>query len=56
MTLWDTCNTAFTLNMGEEPLKYDKPLTNDSQDPNGSLLNGLKSKKEIVQVGSSIVN
>lgn len=52
MTLWDTCNTAFTLKMGEEPLKNERPLTNDAQDPNGSLLNGLKSKKEIVRVRS----
>lgn len=31
--------------MVREPLKNGNPLTSESKDPNGSLLNGLKSKK-----------
>lgn len=37
----------FTAFATEEPLKLGKPLTAASKDPNGSLLNGLKSKKEL---------
>lgn len=44
--LWRFCNAAFDVLMAKEPLKNNKPITSDSKDPNGSLLNGLKSKKE----------
>ncbi|KAF4507106.1 hypothetical protein G6O67_005780 [Ophiocordyceps sinensis] len=43
--LWSVGNTAFSIFMVREPLKNGKPLTSESKDPNGSLLNGLKSKK-----------
>ncbi|ORY10848.1 nucleoporin protein Ndc1-Nup [Clohesyomyces aquaticus] len=43
--LWDFTNVTFDLYISEEPLKKDQPITSDSKDPNGSLLNGLKSKK-----------
>ncbi|PNY27350.1 Uncharacterized protein TCAP_02733 [Tolypocladium capitatum] len=43
--IWSAGNTAFSTFMVKEPLKNGKPLTADSKDPNGSLLNGLKSKK-----------
>ncbi|KAM0715378.1 hypothetical protein Q7P37_008876 [Cladosporium fusiforme] len=56
--LWEISNTIFTLYVAEPPLKKNNPLTSEikdnagssvsrSQDPNGSLLNGLKSKKEL---------
>ncbi|KAL5115046.1 hypothetical protein ACEQ8H_007087 [Pleosporales sp. CAS-2024a] len=48
-TLWQFVNRAFDLYIAQDPLKDDKPITNDSKDPNGSLLNGLKSKKETVK-------
>lgn len=48
--VWAAGNTAFSTFMVKEPLKNGKPLTADSKDPNGSLLNGLKSKKHSVQV------
>lgn len=32
---------------GEEPLKKDLPLTTDAKDPNGSLISGLKARREI---------
>ncbi|KAF2184273.1 hypothetical protein K469DRAFT_708995 [Zopfia rhizophila CBS 207.26] len=44
--LWEFTNTTFDIYIAQEPLKKDKPITNDSKDPNGSLLNGLRSKKE----------
>ncbi|KFA67080.1 hypothetical protein S40285_02993 [Stachybotrys chlorohalonatus IBT 40285] len=42
---WAVANTAFSIFMIKDPLKHGKPLTSESKDPNGSLLNGLKSKK-----------
>ncbi|KAH6639458.1 nucleoporin protein Ndc1-Nup [Boeremia exigua] len=44
--LWEFVNKAFDLYIAQEPLKYNKPITGDSKDPNGTLLNGLKSNKE----------
>ncbi|KAK0634506.1 nucleoporin protein Ndc1-Nup [Bombardia bombarda] len=49
LLLWSAANTAFSILLAKEPLKDGKPLTNDSRDPNGSLLNGLKSKKLPIQ-------
>jgi nucleoporin NDC1 len=48
--IWLFGNLAFSIFMVKEPLKNGKPLTSESKDPNGSLLNGLKSKKASVQV------
>ncbi|CAK7207647.1 hypothetical protein SEUCBS139899_010458 [Sporothrix eucalyptigena] len=45
-------NAAFSIFLVNEPLKDGKPLTTDSKDPNGSLLNGLKSKKDKVKAFS----
>ncbi|KAL1837416.1 hypothetical protein VTJ49DRAFT_3808 [Mycothermus thermophilus] len=42
---WAAANTAFSLFLAKQPIKNGKPLTSDSRDPNGSLLNGLKNKK-----------
>jgi nucleoporin NDC1 len=50
VVLWQFVNKAFDLYIAQEPLKNDQPITNDSKDPNGTLLNGLKSKKEAVKV------
>lgn len=47
VALWELSNRAFTIYTAQEPVKKDKPLTADSKDPNGSLLAGLKAKKEI---------
>ena len=44
--LWDISNAIFSAYMCQEPLKNGKPLT----DNNGSLLNGLKAKKEMTKV------
>jgi len=49
--LLTAANVAFSLLLAREPLKNGKPLSSDSKDPNGSLLNGLKSKKDSIKVG-----
>lgn len=49
LSMWLFVNTTFDLNMVQVPLKNDRPITNDSKDPNGSLLKGLKSKKATIQ-------
>ncbi|KAH7320240.1 nucleoporin protein Ndc1-Nup [Stachybotrys elegans] len=43
--MWAVANIAFSSFMVQEPLKHGKPLTSEAKDPNGSLLNGLKSPK-----------
>ena len=48
--LWEFVNKAFDLYIAQEPLKNNKPITSDSKDPNGTLLNGLKSNKETNKV------
>lgn len=45
---WEITNALFTIFLGQEPLKRGQPLTAEAKDPNGSLLNGLKAKKEVV--------
>ncbi|MCJ1401728.1 hypothetical protein MMC11_004945 [Xylographa trunciseda] len=47
LCIWEFSNAAFSAYVAQQPLKNGYPLTTDSRDPNGSLLNGLKSKKEI---------
>ncbi|KAI4629161.1 uncharacterized protein J4E87_003422 [Alternaria ethzedia] len=49
VVLWEFVNKTFDVYLAQEPLKNDVPITNDSTDPNGSLLNGLKSKKDTVK-------
>lgn len=46
---WQTANLFFSIFIGKEPLKRGQPLTGESKDPNGSLITGLKAKKEIVK-------
>lgn len=48
--IWSAGNAAFSIFLVKEPLKNGKPLTSESKDPNGSLLNGLKSKKLSIKV------
>jgi nucleoporin NDC1 len=50
LALLNAGNTAFSVFLAKEPLKNGKPLSSDSKDPNGSLLNGLKSKKDPIRV------
>ncbi|KAI0154324.1 nucleoporin protein Ndc1-Nup [Xylariaceae sp. FL1272] len=46
--LWHCADIVFHLLLSHAPLKNDRSLTAESKDPNSSLLNGLKSKKERV--------
>lgn len=48
--VWQSGNAAFSVFMVKAPLKGGQPLTFESKDPNGSLLNGLKSKKLPIKV------
>ncbi|KAL8935370.1 MAG: hypothetical protein Q9216_005459, partial [Gyalolechia sp. 2 TL-2023] len=47
--LWQGSNLAFSAYLAQEPLKRGQPLTQESNDPNGSLINGLKSRKQVVK-------
>ncbi|KAF9887871.1 hypothetical protein FE257_009531 [Aspergillus nanangensis] len=46
---WQTANLFFSTFISKEPLKRGQPLTAEAKDPNGSLLTGLKAKKETVK-------
>ncbi|QDS76534.1 hypothetical protein FKW77_006103 [Venturia effusa] len=50
--LWEITNTAYSAYISQEPLKKGRPLTDDSKDPNGSLINGLKSKKQFARASA----
>ena len=52
ITLWEFSNAAFSAYLIQEPMKREEPLTSISNDPNASLLNGLKAKREIIRVSS----
>ncbi len=52
--LWEFSNVAFSAYVAQEPMKKGRPLTDDSKDPNGSLLLGLKSRKGIPKVWSLV--
>ncbi|KAL8689812.1 MAG: hypothetical protein Q9218_004597 [Villophora microphyllina] len=49
LLIWHVSNIAFSVYVAQEPLKQGQPLTQDSKDPNGSLINGLKAKKSVVK-------
>ncbi|KAM5469658.1 hypothetical protein MauCBS54593_004212 [Microsporum audouinii] len=46
--LWKISNFLFSAFLGQAPLRKGQPLTSGAADPNGSLINGLKSKKGTV--------
>ena len=48
--LWETSTIAFEAFLAQEPLKQGLPLTQSSKDPNGTLINGLNSKRSTLQV------
>lgn len=48
--LWLAGSRMFSMFLVRPPLKNGNPLTSESKDPNGSLLNGLKSKKLPIKV------
>jgi nucleoporin NDC1 len=52
LLLWDWTNAVFSEYIAESPLKKGKPLTDDSKDPNGSLLAGLRAKRQLAKVSN----
>ena len=50
VSLWKIVNLVFQVYYILPPTKLGNPLTSDSSDPTGSLINGLKSKKVTVKV------
>lgn len=48
--LWEVSNAAFSVYTAQEPLKNGRPITQESRDPNGSLISGLKSQKLQIRV------
>ena len=50
LLLWQSANVVFSAFFAQEPLKRGQPLSTNSADPNASLLDGLKSQKEINKV------
>jgi len=54
LLLWQSSNAIFSAFFAQEPLKRGQPLSATSADPNGTLLDGLMSKKEINKVRSSL--
>ena len=51
-SLWEFANATFSAYLTQEPMKAEQPLTSASKDPNASLLNGLKAKREVIRVSS----
>lgn len=47
LCIWEFANAVFSTYVALGPLKKDRPITDDSKDPNGTLLNGLKSRKNV---------
>ena len=52
ITLWEFSNAIFGVYLVQEPMKREQPLTSISKDPNASLVNGLKAKREIIRVST----
>ena len=46
---WEMCSLLFRTYLCNEPTKKDVPLSAVSKDPNGTLLNGLKAKRDTVK-------
>jgi nucleoporin NDC1 len=49
LTLWMAASIAFSLFLDQDPLKKTVPLSTGSKDPNGTLLNGLRAKRDVVK-------
>lgn len=49
LILWQLINLIFTIYLQQEPIKKDKTLSEDSKDSNGTLISGLKSRKNYIK-------
>ena len=56
LTLWEASNKLFGAYAAQEPLKNGQPLTSESKDPNGSLLRGAQSRREVPKVWTPCKN
>lgn len=52
IVLWEITNTAYSAYISQEPVKKGRPLTDDSKDPNGSLITGLKANKQFARASA----
>ncbi|EXJ85915.1 hypothetical protein A1O1_06284 [Capronia coronata CBS 617.96] len=46
---WEITSVLFLTYLNQEPTKAGLPLSASSRDPNGTLLNGLKAKRDVVK-------
>lgn len=46
---WELTSLFFSTLLSQEPLKKDLPLSTDSKDANGTLITGLKAKRDVVK-------
>jgi nucleoporin NDC1 len=46
---WETTTLLFSTYLVQEPLKKEQPLSAASKDPNGTIVTGLKAKREVVK-------
>lgn len=53
IALWEASNALFSVYVAQEPIKKALPFTSEAKDPNGALLNGLKSRRETLRVSGS---
>ncbi|KAH0844872.1 hypothetical protein AYO21_05797 [Fonsecaea monophora] len=46
---WELTSLLFVIYLNQQPTKSGLPLSASSKDPNGTLLNGLKAKRDVVR-------
>ncbi|KAL8787597.1 MAG: hypothetical protein Q9213_002159 [Squamulea squamosa] len=56
LSLWRVSNLAFDIYVVQEPLKRGQPISEDSRDPNGVLINGLRAKKQLIKVDQLLLS
>jgi nucleoporin NDC1 len=49
MLTWETTSLCFSTFLSQEPLKKEQPLSAGSRDQNGTLITGLKAKRDVVK-------
>jgi nucleoporin NDC1 len=49
MITWEATSFFFSALLAQEPVKKDQPLSQGSKDPNGTLITGLRAKRDVVK-------
>jgi nucleoporin NDC1 len=49
MLTWEATSFFFSTSLAQEPVKKDQPLSQGSKDPNGTLITGLRAKRDVVK-------